>query len=118
MISPLAYSYRRDFYWKCGPSGQLLHFYIQRRRAGPQSPNHGADPSCHFPKKGFKHTMQQSYITLPGGIYTFVVIVLLVVTISVLVVWPAVWSSDPSRRQAAYAVLDRILKFFRSTRRR
>ena len=60
--------------------------------------------------------MEQSCIALPCGLYAFAFIVLLFVTISVLVVWPAVWSNNPSRRQAAYAVLDRILNFFRHTR--
>jgi hypothetical protein len=53
---------------------------------------------------------------VPGGLYTAVFIVALTVTISGLIVWPAVWSLELSRRQAAYQVLDRILKFFRPGR--
>jgi cytochrome b subunit of formate dehydrogenase len=60
--------------------------------------------------------MKQGYIALQGSLYTFAIIVILVLTISGLIVWPAVWSNNPSRRRAAYAVLDRILKLFRPTR--
>lgn len=59
--------------------------------------------------------MKQGYFALPGD-YTFALIFLLILAISGLVVLPAVWSKNPSRRRAAYAVLDRILKFFRPTR--
>jgi hypothetical protein len=67
-------------------------------------------------KKGFKHHMQQNIAMTPRDLYTFVVIIMLTLAISVLVVWPAVWSGKPARRQAAYRVLDRILKFFRPGR--
>jgi hypothetical protein len=60
--------------------------------------------------------MKQDYFALPGEFYTFALIVLLILTISGLVVLPAVWSRNPSRRRAAYKVLDLILMFFRSTR--
>jgi hypothetical protein len=59
--------------------------------------------------------MQQELLALPGEFYTFMIAIVLVVTISGLVVWPAVWSKKPDRRRAAYRVLDRILKFFRPT---
>jgi hypothetical protein len=37
----------------------------------------------------------------------------LIALIFFFVVLPAVWSRSPDRRQAAYGVLDRILRFFR-----
>lgn len=56
------------------------------------------------------------YTAPPEGLFTFVFAVIIVLVISVIVVWPAVWSDKPSRRQAASEVLDRILKFFRPGR--
>lgn len=41
----------------------------------------------------------------------FVILVLVVFTISVLVILPAVWSSKPARRKAALAVLDRLTRW-------
>ena len=40
-----------------------------------------------------------------------VVLVLVVLTIAVLVVFPAVWSGKPARRRAALAVLDRLTRW-------
>ena len=54
--------------------------------------------------------MGQSLAAVPG-LFIFVFLLVLTVMIAVLVVWPAVWSDLPDRRQAAYAVLDRLLKF-------
>jgi hypothetical protein len=62
-------------------------------------------------------SMQISYIPLLEGPYAFTFAVLLVLIITILVVWPAVWAHDQTRREAAYRVLDLtlgfILKFFR-----
>lgn len=60
--------------------------------------------------------MEQSYLALPGEFYAYSLLILLVVVISVLVVWPAVWSTDAARREAAFRVLDRILTFLRPPR--
>jgi hypothetical protein len=60
--------------------------------------------------------MESSYFALPGEFYTWCLLILVVLLISVLVVWPAVWSKDRARRRAAFRVLDRILTFFRSPR--
>jgi hypothetical protein len=57
--------------------------------------------------------MRQNFVAVPSQ-YIFVFCIILTVTIATLVVWPAVWSNNPFRRQAAYMVLDRILKFLRS----
>jgi hypothetical protein len=54
--------------------------------------------------------MGQSFAAVPS-LFIFVFLLVLTVMIVVLVVWPAVWSDRPGRRQAAYAVLDRLLKF-------
>jgi hypothetical protein len=54
--------------------------------------------------------MGQSFAAVPT-LFIFVFLLVLTVMIAVLVVWPAVWSDRPDRRQAAYAVLDRLLKF-------
>jgi hypothetical protein len=54
--------------------------------------------------------MGQSFAAVPS-LYIFVFLLVLTVIISVLVVWPAVWSNQPYRRKAAYVVLDRLLKF-------
>jgi hypothetical protein len=62
--------------------------------------------------------MESNYFALPGEFYTYSLLVLLVLVISVLVVWPAIWSKDPIRRRAAFRVLDRILTFLRSPRGR
>jgi hypothetical protein len=62
-------------------------------------------------------SMQVSYIPLPEGLYAFTFTVLLVLIITVLVIWPAVWAHDQTRREAAYRVLDLTLKFFRPGRR-
>lgn len=60
--------------------------------------------------------MEQSYFALPGEFYTYSLLILLVVVISAMVVWPAVWSKDAARRRAAFRVLDRILTFLRPPR--
>ncbi len=54
--------------------------------------------------------MGQSFAAIPS-LFIFVFLLVLTVMIVVLVVWPAVWSDRPDRRWAAYAVLDRLLKF-------
>jgi hypothetical protein len=54
--------------------------------------------------------MGQSFAAVPS-LFIFVFLLVLTVMIIVLVVWPAVWSDQPDRRQAAYVVLDRLLKF-------
>jgi hypothetical protein len=51
--------------------------------------------------------------SLPGNLYSFAIIFIQVLTIAGLVVWPAVWSNDPSLRRAAHAVRDCIVMFFR-----
>lgn len=75
-----------------------------------------------LPKEGWHQSMKPNYFALPGEFYTYSLLallalpVLLVLVISVLVVWPAVWSKDPARRRAAFRVLDRILTFLQSPR--
>jgi hypothetical protein len=89
-----------------------------------KSENEGSAPSRQtteptlrgLPKEGCYQSMESNYFALPGEFYTYSLIILLVLVISVLVVWPAVWSKDPARRLAAFEVLDRILTFFRSPR--
>lgn len=58
-------------------------------------------------------SMQLSYTPPPDGLYPFTFAVLLVLIITALVVWPAIWAREPKRRKAAYQVLDLILKSLR-----
>jgi len=60
--------------------------------------------------------MKQGYFALPGEFYTYALIVPPIPTTSALVVWPMVWSENPSCCMAAYLALDRIPEFFRPTR--
>jgi hypothetical protein len=48
---------------------------------------------------------------IAGGQWTLALVVLIAVLLIVGVLWPAIWSQKPSRRKAALAVLDRLLRW-------
>lgn len=54
--------------------------------------------------------MGQNFAAVPS-LFIFVSFLILSVMIAALVVWPAVWSDQPDRRQAAYVVLRCLLMF-------
>jgi hypothetical protein len=85
---------------------------IRQRRADPlvAKPTEPALAPQHRKRQGFKYPMGQNFAAVPS-LFIFVFFPVLSVTITALVVWPAVWSDQPDRRQEAYAILSCLLKF-------